>query len=617
MWNVLVIAKREVSRFRTRFSGGSRALIVAVLVAALAVSFFVAQSGFTLSRGMYAVGVSPDGPAIDDSRFSVFVMSPEAGYSGLQAKTIDAYVNADMVIGRSDSRSQYAQGALKQYLDNRELNRIIEQYDIDRGFPLRIETHYIAVNASQQQPGGSIIDTASIADIIGPIIEPEPDFTGEPTPVPGGVPATPVETTTDPAVRAQLEAAKNGSAGRFKAEMVADNETLIPSLYQPSVPLPQVILAFVYIVPIFFISVFFTSSFMDEKTNRKLNILMSTPVSAFDIIMGKMLPYLVFSVAVIVGVTLFLGGNLLFAIAIFTPVMLFIFAIYLMVALFYRTYKDQTFFSMAAITFVTGYLVFPALFTGMSNLSYISPLTLAVEMYRNVPFGPTGLMAYALSTGPLYLVFAIALFVGVRIFNEEYLMGYGRLHQKLGDAVYLSLNKNHPYVSVGLLSLLLIPVVFVVELIILALVTNLQQIFTMLIVLLFFSALVEEIAKSAGIAALIEYGKAVTARRVLALSFVSALAFWGGEKLLLMASIGFMPASAVLDTLNGASGTAASPLMLVFLLLLPLAGHFVFSTIVCLGTLKLGTRYYIVALLAGTLVHVLYNVYNLRAMGAF
>jgi ABC-type Na+ efflux pump permease subunit len=356
---------------------------------------------------------------------------------------------------------------------------------------------------------------------------------------------------------------------------------------------------------------------MDEKTNRKLNILMSTPVSAFDIIMGKMLPYLAFSLVVIVGVTLYLGGNLLLAIAIFTPVTLFIFGIYLMVALFYRTYKDQTFFSMAAITFVTGYLVFPALFTGTSNLSYISPLTLAVEMYRNVPFGSTEMFAYVLSAGPLYLVFVLAMFVGVRIFNEEYLMGYGRLHQKLGDAIYLSFNKSHPYVSVGLLSLLLIPVVFIVELIILALVTNIQQIYMMLIVLLFFCALVEEIAKSAGIVALVEYGKAVTIKRVLALSFVSALAFWGGEKLLLVVSIGFMPSSAVLDALNGASGTASSPLMLIFLLLLPLAGHFVFSAIVCLGTLKLGTKYYIVALLTGTLVHVLYNVYNMRAMGAF
>jgi hypothetical protein len=222
-----------------------------------------------------------------------------------------------------------------------------------------------------------------------------------------------------------------------------------------------------------------------------------------------------------------------------------------------------------------------------------------------------------LSTGPLYLFFGVAMFVGVRIFNEEYLMGYGRLHQKTGDAIYLSLSKQHPFLSIGLLSLLLIPVVFIVELVILALVMNIGVVFLMIVVLLFFCAMVEEIAKSAGIAALIEYGETTTVKRVLGLSLVSALAFWAGEKLLLVLSLGFMPASGVLDALNGSTAGATSPLLIVALLLLPLAAHFVFTAIVSVGTLKLGTKYYLPALLCGTLVHLIYNLYNLRAMGAF
>jgi hypothetical protein len=239
-------------------------------------------------------------------------------------------------------------------------------------------------------------------------------------------------------------------------------------------------------------------------------------------------------------------------------------------------------------------------------------------MYRGVTFGTTEWLGYVFSTGPLLLIFGVSMYVGVRIFNEEYLMGYGRLHQKTGDAIYLSMSKRHPYLSVAALSLLLIPVVFIVELIILALVMNIGSwLFLMLVVLLFFCALVEEIAKSAGIATLIEYGQAVSLKKVLGLSFVSALAFWGGEKLLFALTLGFMPSSGVLEALSGSAASSASPLMLVVLLLLPLAGHFVFTTIVSVGTLKLGTKYYLLALLCGTLVHLLYNVYNLRAMGAF
>ncbi len=395
----------------------------------------------------------------------------------------------------------------------------------------------------------------------------------------------------------------NGTQPKFKAEFVSDNEIIVPSLMNPPVPLSQVIIAFLYIVPIFFISVFFTSSFMDEKVNRKLNILMSTPVSALDVIGGKMLPYLAFALVVIVGVTLALNGNLLLAIAIFTPIVLFIFAVYLMVALFYRTYKDQTFFSMAAITFITGYLVFPALFTGVNNLSYISPLTLAVQMYRGESFG---LLEYAFSTLPMYLVFLLAMYVGVRIFNEEYLLSYGPLYRKVGDAIFLAINKRHVFTSIALLSLLLIPAVFMVQLIIVALATNIQQMFLMFVVLLVFSAMVEEIAKSAGIVMLLENGMLKSYKEVVALSFLSALGFLIGEKALLYLSLGILSDNLLMEAINDAG-----------LLLIPLVAHFVFTSIVCVSTKKFGTKWYVVAMLLGTLVHTTYNIYNLKAAGLF
>ena len=615
MLNVLTIAKREVKRFRSRFSGGSRSIVLIVLALSLIVSFLVAQSGFTLSRGIYTIGVAPGGPSIDDARFNALVMDYGTGMARLADYSIDAFLYGDQAFGRRDDRSQYALGALKQYLDRQELDRIANDYDLDRAFPLRIETHYIAANASAAVPG------QSISSLIGPTpiewpepsstpIGPAPTSSAGPTPAPTAI--SPTKSATDDAVRQQLSDAKNGTSTKFKAQFVSQGEVIVPSLMNPPVPLSQVIIAFLYVVPIFFISVFFTSSFMDEKTNRKLNILLSAPVSPFDVIVGKLLPYLVFALAVIVAVTLFLGGDLLLAIAIFTPVVLFIFAIYLMVALFYRTYKDQTFFSMAAITVVTGYLVFPALFAGVNSLSYISPLTLAVQMYRGEPFT---LLQYAFSTGPMYLVFALALFVGVRIFNEEYLMSFGPLYQKTGDAIYLAINRKHPYLSIFVLSLLLIPIVFMIELIFLALLANIPQMLLMIVALLVCSALVEEIAKSCGIAALLEYGDVKSYRQVLLLSAVAAFGFWAGEKLLLLLSLSIMPSSQLLELMNGNAGST-SPLLALGLLLLPLAGHFVFTSIVTLTTKRLGTRYYFFAVMCGTLVHVLYNLYNLHSMGA-
>ena len=86
-------------------------------------------------------------------------------------------------------------------------------------------------------------------------------------------------------------------------------------------------------VTFFVISIFFTSSFIDEKIDRRIAVLLSAPVTPVQIIAGKMLPHMAFSLVSVAVITLLLKGNLLLAMAIFIPVILFIFAIYLMVLL--------------------------------------------------------------------------------------------------------------------------------------------------------------------------------------------------------------------------------------------------------------------------------------------
>lgn len=566
MKKILQVAKREVGRFRARFSGGSRLVIVGLIAVSLLVSYLVAQQGLVMGKDIYTIGVSPGGPYIGDGRFHVLVTDKETGVRMLNEGSIDLYLDGEMALTRRDERSQYAAGALKQYLENLERSRLIEQYDINLSFPLRVEVGYLST-----VPSATPVITAAPA-------------------------ASPFASNTSAAVREQIEELQNGGNKKFKAEFVSDKEILIPSLMNPPVPLSQVVLAFLYIVPVLFLGIFFNSSFMEEKTNRKLNILMSTPVTPLDIIAGKMLPYVVFSLAMVIAMTLVLGGDVLLALAIFTPVILFIFAIYLMVALVYRTFKDQTFFSMAAITFVTGYLVLPALLTGINNVSYISPLTLAVQMYRGESFG---LAEYALSTAPMYLVFGLSVFVGVRIFNEEYLMGFGPLYRKAADAIYLAIDKNHLYVSIALLSALLIPAVFMVQMVI-AILSLMVPVslppMVFLSGLLVLCVVVEEVAKSVGIATLLENKRIASARTLLALAAASALGFFIGEKLLLYLSLSIVSNIMLIEALGSAD-----------LLVIPLIAHFIFTSLVCLLMQKLGVKYYPLAIMVGSFIHFLYN----------
>ncbi len=535
MNQILVIAWREVTRLRKRFGGGASPVAVLLLLVVLGLSACFLRDTVSLGSGLYRVGTSGDVPPIQDSRFAAVRVSAEQGQSLLKEHRIDVWINGAQVFSRPDDKSQYAVRALKQYMEKEELIRVGNSYPEESAFPLRVGISYLSVS---QAPG---LNEAT------PITQPE--------------------------------------------------EVFIPSLAPPPAPFTQVLITLIYIMPITFISIFFTSSFMDEKINRRLTILLSAPVTPFQIIFGKMLPYAIFAVSTTALIAVLTKTNISLALAIFAPTTLFVFAIYLMVPLFYRTFKDTTFIAMLVTTLTTAYLVFPAMFTNVNDLSYISPLTLAVKMYRNEPFG---WREYLFPSLPMAASFGFAIFAGTRMLNEEFLIGYKPITRKLTDAIYLMMAHSKPYLSVPLWSLLVIPIVYMTQIIFLAFATNLP-VGLILGVTLVASALVEEIVKSIGIVVLAEHGVVKSARNIIGLSFLSALGFLIGEKFLLLISIGMVSQAKVSGALFGTG----------LFLLIPLAAHFIFTSVITLLRTKLKLPYTL-ALAVGTVIHFLYNAYVMR-----
>lgn len=527
MGTIFTIAKRETTRLRSRFRGGSNSVVLLVLAAAALFAYLAFRQGAFRGRGLYQVGVSPDVSPIQDSRFDSVTLPPDRGYAMLQAGKIEAYVDGEQVVHRDDDKSLYAAETLKLYLEKQELARIGQEYATDQAFPLRVQVGHFPVDSP-----------------------------------------------------------------------AADTETIIPSLMSPPLPFARVVTVTLYLLPIFFVSVFFISGFMDEKMDRRITVLLSAPVTPFQIIVGKMLPYVLFTLTSVIVITVVLHGNVLLAVAIFAPVVLFTFAVYLMVPLVYRTFKDTTFISMFATVVITTYLVFPAMFSGVSDLSYISPLTLAVEMYNGQQFS---LKAYLTSAASMYLIFALAVYVGARILNEEYLTRFRPLYRKAADALYLAINRNHIHLSITLLSAFFIPIVYLIQLVILAISLNLPIKYA-IVILLLLSVTVEEIAKSAGIVTLIENRVVRTARSIIGLTFLSALGFLVGEKLLLFVSVGVVSESALSAAIFNSG-----------MLLIPLAVHFTLTTIVCLLVNRFGARRYPYAIAAGAAIHAVYNLYVLGA----
>jgi ABC-type Na+ efflux pump permease subunit len=540
MNQILKIVWREVTRISKRFGGRTSPLAAMAFLIVLGLSAFILRDTVSLGSGLYQIGVSENVPPIHDSRFTVVEVNVEHGKELLELKNIDVLIDGAQVISRNDDKSQYAVRALKQYMESAELTRIGNSYPASEAFPLRVRINYLS--ASQ-------VSGPNDADVEALVTKPE--------------------------------------------------EVVIPSLTPPPLPFSQVLTALLYLLPITFISIFFTSSFMEEKINRRLTVLLSAPITPFQIILGKMLPYALFALSAIVLIAALTMGDVLLTLAIFIPTTLFVFAIYLMVPLFYRTFKDTTFIAMLVTTLTTAYLVAPAMFTDMNDISYVSPLTLAVKMYRNEPFG---WREYLFPSLPMAAIFGFAMFAGTRLLNEEFLMGYKPLTRKISDAIYLLMAHSKPYLSVPLWSLLVIPIVYMAQIIFLAFASNLP--FGMIVIItLTASALIEEVAKSVGIVALAEHGVVKSYRDVFVLSFLSALGFLFGEKLLVLLSISMVSQASISGVLFGEG----------LLLLIPLVAHFIFTTIVTL--LRIRTKvFYIAALGVGTLVHFLYNWYLLGGL---
>ena len=584
MPSILVIAKREFTRLRTRFRGRSRVMLVLILAAALGLSWVAFRQVSILGDGLYRLGESPDGPLVDDRRFTTVVVDRVTGEAWLAQNRIDVYVDGTQVKSRSDLKSQYAAGALKRYLERLELSRINAEFDLDRAFPLRIEVSRIdppGVNSGT--PGPALAQLITL-----PTVGPTPTPT-----VTGATPEARSSGASDAAVRQAISDAETSNGLLpMQTGVTTDRQIVVPSLMNPPVPFMQILLAFFYVLPVSFVSVFFTSSFMDEKTNRRIGILLSTPVTPFQIIVGKMLPYVGFALIAIAAIGVVTRANPLVALAIFAPVVLFIFAVYLMVPMLYRTYKDTTFISLLATTLILSYLIFPAMFSGISDLAYMSPLTLAVKMYSGEGFG---LREYLFATAPMALLFLFAMYAGSRMLNEEYLMGFRPLSRKIADAIYLILYRRPPVFAIPVLSLCLIPVVYMLQLVILVVSLNLPlsvAIGTTLVI----AVIVEELSKSIGIVVLLEQHEIHTARQVLLLAFLSALGFLIGEKTLVYLSLSVVSQSALATALFGSG-----------LLIVPLIAHFVFTAFVTL-LVRSGRIRYRYALLAATVLHSLYNL---------
>jgi ABC-type Na+ efflux pump permease subunit len=368
-----------------------------------------------------------------------------------------------------------------------------------------------------------------------------------------------------------------------------------PAQLSPPLPFDSIILIFVFIFPLYFTSQFFMMSIMNERIERKGEILLSAPLRTTSIILGKMLPYFIGMVAICAGITVWIGASLLIMLPLI-PVIVFFLANALIIGMVSRSFKELSFISIFFSTVATSYLFFPSIFANVHVISLVSPLTLIVLTLQGTAWTFTD---YLYSTSLFWLTGAVLFYIAAKNFREERLFSEKNLIARMREFLSEVISEKRPFLSLFLITGFSIPFIFMIQLMCLVLFFNLPMPYS-LILLLMFAALIEEIAKGIGIYTLYVREPAFFSTRNLVLACgATALGFLVSEKLLLFVTLAQITESVFGSILFLSIGALWLPLLL----------HFVCVLIVG-ACLKYGGRgWFVPGLAIAMVVHCLYNLY--------
>ena len=589
--DIATIARWEVKKSFSLMGKNVLPLAIVLFVLLVLVTGFTSQTGLHLQDGMYRVAV--DDPQIagliaGDARFSVYQ---------LDTATLLANRNAfDVVIVRnnaSGSGTDKANAALKTL--SRDYGKYVNsvyntETDLFAAYPLWIDTESVKSELS-------FLSTQS-----GQYISAAPSRTA---PVPSGpvqnIPTpSPTLSITEDQLRAQLvqSNAQNSQLSRYTESLATSTgmgNFKTPSQLSPPLPFDSIILVFVFIFPLYFTSQFFMMSIMNERIERKGEILLSTPVKASSIILGKMLPYFLGMLAICLGLTLYLKAPLEIMLPL-VPVIFFFLANALLIGMLSRSFKELSFISIFFSTVATSYLFFPSIFANVHVISLISPLTLIVLSIQGTPWTVTD---YLYSTSLFWLTGAVLFYIAAKNFKEERLFSEKPLLTRVREFLSEILPVKYPNLSLFLLAGFSIPFVFMVQMMCLVLFFNLPMPYS-IVFLLLFAALIEEFAKGIGIyTMMVRDASYFTWRNIILAAGATAIGFLVGEKLLL-----FVTLAQISDSIFGS---------ILFLSLaslwLPLLLHFVGVLIVASCLKVWGRKGFVSGLLIAMIVHCLYNLY--------
>nr|WP_254714807.1 ABC transporter permease subunit [Natranaeroarchaeum aerophilus] len=391
----------------------------------------------------------------------------------------------------------------------------------------------------------------------------------------------------------------SSDTGNWISDAIAGDSIVdTPAGISPPFPFGSLVLAFLFIIPMNFVIQLYGSSIMNERINRRGELLLVAPVSRGDVIVGKTLPYLAALVLVSVAIALAIDGGPV-SIAAVVPIALLFLAATFVGAMFARSFKELTFVTVTISVLLTSYVFVPAIFTEITPIALISPLTLVVWDLQGEAVSA---LQYTFSTGSFYLLSLLLFGLGAGVYREEDMFSQRSVHLKVLDALanYVSGLK-----SVAAISALMIPFVFVAQLLTVTVLFALPESFALPVLLLLISC-TEEVAKSLHVYAGYAHNRFDRSiSTAVAVGAASGLGFFVAEKVTHVAQIVGIT-QLELGAVAFPTTDGISPTLAVGLFFLPLALHTLTTIVSAIGARR-DRVHYLAMLVLAISIHTLYN----------
>jgi RsiW-degrading membrane proteinase PrsW (M82 family) len=269
--------------------------------------------------------------------------------------------------------------------------------------------------------------------------------------------------------------------------------------------------------------------------------------------------------------------------------------------MFARSFKELTFVTVTITVTLTSYAFVPAIFTDVNPIALISPLTLVVRDLQGQAIPAT---EFLFSVTPPLLTAFVLFGLGAGLYREEDMFTQRSIPLKVLDALA---GRVRSHWQVGLLTMLLLPFVFVLELLAIAVLFALGELSIPLILVAV--AVIEEIAKSLHVYAGYAHKRfSPGLATALAVGTISGVGFFLAEKLTAIAQlVGLEEIQTGQAGLQTGLIQGSDPLLLLGAsLLAPLVLHVVTAAISAVGASR-GRQAYVAALSAAVVVHFAYN----------